>query len=207
MAHPPPHSTDLVTFFDDLAAHWDAMQSPQRAARLARLLEPHAALFAHAHTVLDIGSGTGAFLPHLARLAASADFIALDLSGEMIRRAIANGRVERCRWVRGDGQWLPFAAAGFDALTCHDSFAHFEDREQALREFRRVLRRGGRMLILHDLDRETINAIHRQAAHPRVRTHLLPPVEAMASLVATAGFEVLALADDADHYLIAAQAT
>ncbi len=202
-----PSGANLCAFFDDLAARWDAMQSPERDARLVRLLEPHRALFGGAQTVLDIGSGTGVFLPHLARLAAQASIVALDLSREMLRRAKANGRTPvGYGLVRGDGLRLPLRSSCVDMVTCHNSFAHFDDRAAALREIRRVLRPGGRLFILHDLGRERVNAIHSAAPDPRIRTHLLSPVEQVAPVVKASGFEVVTLADDDEHYLIAAQA-
>lgn len=196
--------THLTTFFDTLAARWDAMQSPERHAHLARLLEPHAALFEGVDRVLDVGSGTGAFLPHLDRLAPGAHVLALDLSPVMLACARAKNGHRRLSWLRGDGHRLPAAGGQFDLITCHDSFVHFEDRAGALAEFWRVLAPGGRLLILHDIPREKVNAIHGNASNPRIQTHLLPPVEDIAALAQAAGFTVLAAEDASDHYLLAA---
>ncbi len=197
---------DLAAFFDALAARWDAMQSPERDAHLARLLAPRAALFAGARHILDIGSGTGAFLPHVRRHAPGATITALDLSGAMLRRARARDRVRGgVGWLRANAQRLPVAANRIDLVTCHDSFAHLEDRPAALAEFRRVLVPGGRLLILHDISRAQVNAIHAQAADPRVRAHLLPPVGDVIRVLMSAGFMVLTAEDTPDHYLLAAR--
>jgi ubiquinone/menaquinone biosynthesis C-methylase UbiE len=198
-------TADLITFFDHLAARWDAMQSPERSAYLARLLEPHAAIFAGAARVLDVGSGTGAFLPLLDRFASGARVTALDLSGVMLARARAKNGQAVSGWLRGDGHDLPLVGGRFDLVTCHDCFAHFEDRARALAEFRRVLVPGGRLLILHDVSRAQVNTIHGSATHPRVQTHLLPPIAATAALARAAGFTILAAEDAADHYLLAAR--
>ena len=200
----PDH--DLAAFFDTLAARWDAMQSPERDARLRRILEPRAAVFAGAQRILDVGSGTGAFLPHLHRLAPQATITALDLSRAMLRRAQTKDHTHRVgAWLRANALRLPVAADCIDLVTCHDSFAHLEDRPAALAEFRRVLVPGGRILILHDISRDEVNAIHAQAAEARVRTHVLPPVGDVICVMMSAGFMVLAAEDTSDHYLLAAR--
>jgi len=199
--------TELTAFFNELAGRWDAMMSPDRDVLLAGLLAPHAALFSGVHAILDIGTGTGAFLPHLARLAPGAHVVAVDLSPEMLRRARSSGRTDAllCRLLRADAERLPLAAESFDLITCHDSFAHLEDRAGALRGFARVLRLGGKLLILHDIPRAKLNTIHGSATHKRIRTHTLPPIKAITPLVETAGLRVLAAEDTDTHILITAK--
>jgi ubiquinone/menaquinone biosynthesis C-methylase UbiE len=205
MTTPDAHRP-LTGFFDDLATRWDAMMSPDRDAHLVRLLEPYTALFTLARRVLDIGTGTGAFLPHLRRLAPDARILALDLSPEMLQRARDKRRDDAlCCWLRADAEHLPLVADCIDVVTCHDSFAHLEHRAAALRGFARVLRANGRLLILHDISRARLNAIHGKADHPRVQHHLLPPVGEVVPDVEAAGFRVLAAEDADDHYLIAAE--
>lgn len=194
---------DLTRFFDALAPRWNAMQSADRSARLARLVAPHAALFAGARRVLDIGTGTGAFLPHLARLASDAQVIAVDLSPVMLGMARA-ANPGAAMWLQADAHHLPLLGETVDRITCHNTFAHFEERPATLRELHRLLAPGGVLFILHDIPREQVNAIHSRADTPRIRRHLLPPVEVAAAQVAAAGFDVLGTAD-ADHYLIIAQ--
>lgn len=202
---PTPSYRDLTRFFDALAPRWDAMQTADRNARLARLVAPYAALFADARAVLDVGTGTGVFLPHLARLAPRAEVIALDLSPVMLGMARAASDQRRVRgWLQADVHCLPLPGDTVDRVTCHNSFAHFEDRPAALRELARVLLPGGVLFILHDIAREQVNAIHSRADNPRIRRHLLPPVEVSAAQIAENGFDVLDT-EDADHYRIIAR--
>jgi ubiquinone/menaquinone biosynthesis C-methylase UbiE len=197
---------ELYAFFDDLATRWDALQSPQRDEWLTRLLAPHARLFAGAGRILDIGSGTGGLWPHLARFAPQARVIALDLSLVMLRQARArHPAAGAVTWVRANALAMPVRMGWADLVTCHDSFAHFEDHDAALRAFWRALRPGGHLLILHDVPRSRVNEIHGGAALARVQTHLLPPVAELAACVRAAGFAVTATCDDSTHYLLAAQ--
>lgn len=196
----------LITFFDALAPRWDAMQTADRHERLARLLAPHASLFEGARQGLDIGAGTGAFLPHLARLAPQAQVIALDLSPVMLEMARESGDPGTVQaWLQADVHRLPLSGACVDLVTCHNSFAHFEDGPAALRELARALVPRGMLFILHDIAREQVNTIHASADSPRIRRHLLPPVEFAAAQVASAGFDVFCADETPDHYLIIAR--
>jgi SAM-dependent methyltransferase len=64
------------------------------------------------------------------------------------RQALANtALVDRVRFIVGDGTArLPFDDASFDAMHCIDSMNHFPDRLAVFREWKRVLRPGGRGL-------------------------------------------------------------
>jgi ubiquinone/menaquinone biosynthesis C-methylase UbiE len=201
----PMSGDNLTSFFDALAVHWDAAQPADRDAHLTRLLAPHAAVLASARRVLDVGTGTGAFLPHLYRLAPEAAVIGIDLSYVMLAQARSSGRARQvCAWLRADAHQIPLAGEQIDLITCHDSFAHLEDRLKALREFKRVLVPGGHLLVVHDISRVRVNAVHGRADHPRIWLHTLPPVDDLVGDVQSAGFTVLAADDAPDHYLLTA---
>ncbi len=55
---------------------------------------------------------------------------------------------DRVRFLNGDSEHLPLAAESFDAITCSNSFHHYPHQDQAVREMYRVLRPGGRLVIL-----------------------------------------------------------
>lgn len=198
----------LSDFFDDLAARWDAMMPSNRDAHLAHLLEPYSTAFTLARRVVDIGTGTGAFMGHLRRLAPDARILGLDISEEMLKRARARRTGDAyCCFLRADATQLPLGEGCFDVVTCHNSFAHLEDRAVALRGFARVLQYHGRLLILHDNGRERVNAIHRNTKHPRVQHHILPPVADVLPDIEAADFDVMVAEDADDHYLIMAVRT
>ncbi len=96
--------------------------------------------------VLDVASGTGP----LARAAThvlrgDTGVIALEPSSEMI----AEGRkLTRVPFVRGVAESLPFASARFDLVTMGYALRHVSELELTFREFHRVLRPGGRLVIL-----------------------------------------------------------
>jgi arsenite methyltransferase len=59
--------------------------------------------------------------------------------------AARRGLADRVRFIVGDAEVLPFAAASFDALLCECAFCTFPDKARASAEFARVVRPGGRV--------------------------------------------------------------
>jgi ubiquinone/menaquinone biosynthesis C-methylase UbiE len=108
------------------------------------------AIAGRAATILDVGCGTGVFAS-LARSAfPEATVWGVDLVAAMIERG-------RDRWksapgrgqvVQGDSERLPFAAGSFDVVTCSNSFHHYPNQARAIAEMRRVLKPGGRLLLI-----------------------------------------------------------
>ena len=89
-------------------------------------------------TVVDLGSGTGKFLPRL--LATRAEIIAVEPLAQMRSHLVTLHPGVAA--VEGRAQALPLADSSVDAVTCAQSF-HLFATDEALREIRRVLRPGG----------------------------------------------------------------
>jgi ubiquinone/menaquinone biosynthesis C-methylase UbiE len=194
---------DRRAYFESLAPVWDELQPPNRDEVLVRLLAPFHPLFADSLSILEVGTGTGALIPHLRELAPGARIVSFDVASGMVRRARA--RCPEALLVQADAELLPFAPAGhdhagFNLVVCHNTFPHFVRRELALVGISLLIRHGGHLLILHDLGRESVNAIHRARGYP-IAQDLLPPASEMVDLLARAGFAELHLEDADGHYL------
>ena len=116
-------------------------------------------------SILDVGSGAGQILTHLLReCRPDARVTAFDLSHNMLRRARrrldskpAHRAADRndAAFVSGDLMHLPFADASFDCVTAGWVLEHLNDPAPGLREIARVLRPGGRVLLLCTEDNVT----------------------------------------------------
>jgi len=98
--------------------------------------------------VLDIGCGTGELARRLARRGCSV--VGFDLCEPMLHqiRPKLYGESARVRLAVGVSEHLPFAARTFDAVTCANSFHHYPDQRAVVREMFRVIRPGGRLLVV-----------------------------------------------------------
>lgn len=104
--------------------------------------------------LLDIGTGSGSMLRVLGGHARHA--VGLDLSTQALRvaRARVHGMgLNQCVFKRGDMYELPFDSASFDAVSFDHVLSTAERPGQAMREAARVLKRGGRVIIVEDQER------------------------------------------------------
>ena len=91
-------------------------------------------------SILDMGCGTGAMS---ARLTGWGEVVSMDYSP----LALAFARRRGLKHLLGaDAMRLPLASNSFDLITVMDVLEHLEDDEAALRECRRVLKPGGRVI-------------------------------------------------------------
>ena len=94
--------------------------------------------------VLDVATGTGDLAIEMARRGARV--IGSDFSDEMLVRARAKEPAIAWEWANAIA--LPYADDRFDAATVGFGARNFSDLEQGVREMARVVRPGGRVVIL-----------------------------------------------------------
>jgi len=110
-------------------------------------------LLEHQHRkVVDVGCGSGLMSAKLA--ASGRRVVGVDISPVMIERARRRNE-PGIAFVHGDAEKLPAADGEFDAVVNLISFHHYPDPLRAAAEFRRVLRPGGR-LVLVAFDRSSL---------------------------------------------------
>ncbi len=124
--------------------HYADRWTPDDVERIAGWLRPPSG---PCDKLLDVGGGTGALATRLGQ-AMGAHATVLDPTPEMLRYAAESPQL---RSVLGTAEAMPFDDDEFDALIVTDAFHHFRDQPGAVREFARVVRAGGHVLVL-DLD-------------------------------------------------------
>lgn len=149
------HDREIAAMFDTVAPRYDFLNRllsarrdvgwRRRAVELARLGPNEVAL--------DVGVGTGDLtFDLLAASDPSSRVVGVDLSEGMLevvrRRASSSPLGPRFEARRADAQALPFADASFDRVVAGFAVRNFGDLALGLREMRRVLRPGGRTVIL-----------------------------------------------------------
>lgn len=132
--------------FNQAAANYSTSPIHASGPDLVEMVQA-AQLTGHEH-LLDAGCGTGhtalTFAPHVAQV------IAYDLAESMLaqgRGLAAERGITNIDFRKGDVETLPFEDATFDVITTRYSAHHWPNPQAALREFRRVLRPNGRLLI------------------------------------------------------------
>jgi len=93
---------------------------------------------------LDLGCGLGAALEHA--VTTGANIVGIDPSPSMVERAA--GRVPQAEVRLGSAEAIPFEDDRFTAALSVSTFHHWADAETGLKEVRRVLAQGGRLLIV-----------------------------------------------------------
>jgi ubiquinone/menaquinone biosynthesis C-methylase UbiE len=100
-------------------------------------------------SILDAGCGNGRYSWFLVREAdPDARLTAFDLSQQMLKRSRDRLKSDRVSHAAADLTRLPYADQSFDAVVCGWVLEHLPDPRLGLRELARVLRPGGKLLLL-----------------------------------------------------------
>jgi arsenite methyltransferase len=143
----------MLQFDDDTARQVEAtyqtpdMVDQRRRTRALLALQP-------GERVLDIGSGPGLLAAEMAAdVGPEGRVCGVDQSASML--AMARRREPAVEYASGDALALPYEDEAFDAAVSTQVYEYVADMPAALAEARRVLRPGGRLLIL-DTDWDSI---------------------------------------------------
>ncbi len=135
--------------WDLAAASYDPLWQVQLASAHAELMA--CAALAPGERVLDVACGTGLTARAAAALVGpDGEVMGVDLSGRMVesaQRQAREGNVANVNFARMDAERLDLPDAGFDVVLCALGLMYMPHPGQAVREMRRVLRPGGRIVL------------------------------------------------------------
>lgn len=99
---------------------------------------------------LDVGCGTGWAVGEAAKLVSNrGQFYGVDLSPKMIEKAKTNfGANENFHFIKANAESIPLDSDFFDVIICTNSFHHYLHPDQALNEFYRLLKKGGKVFLV-----------------------------------------------------------
>lgn len=153
--------------FDSVASRYDLMNDLMSLGvhRLWKRQTVALAGVRRGQRVLDLASGTGDLAERFAGIVGTEGTVVLsDINAAMLTqgrdRLLDLGRVANLRYVLANAERLPFTPDGFDCVTIGFGLRNLTRKEWALEEMFRVLRPGGRALIL-EFSHPTSQALSR----------------------------------------------
>lgn len=141
--------------FDSVASRYDVMNDLMSAGihRLWKRFTIELSAARPGQTILDIAGGTGDLAARFSQLVgADGQVILADINAAMLEvgrdRLIDKGATGNIEVVQADAQALPFEENSVDCITIAFGLRNVTDKDMALRSMLRVLRPGGRLLVL-----------------------------------------------------------
>lgn len=188
--------------FNDQAENWDKTARNNDPVKLRAMADR--LMFPGQAWVLDVGTGTGVFLPYLKeRVNHQSRVICMDFAFNMLSIAQTKNKCKSIDYVCAEIETLHFSPDCFDTVVCYSTFPHFHDKPRALRNIYALLHKDGWLYICHTASRETINNIHRNI--PDFHDHLIPEQWEMEQMLQMSGFTELVITEQPDSYLAAAR--
>jgi MPBQ/MSBQ methyltransferase len=143
------HKTEAYRFYRVLSLVYDRWVNPLFWTPAMRTVALAAAeLDERTLRTLDAGAGTGFTSEGIVEHVDAEHVTLLDQSPHQLARARAKPRLARCAKLIGDAERLPFPADHFDRYVSAGSIEYWPDPQRAIAEAYRVLRAGGRAVVI-----------------------------------------------------------
>jgi ubiquinone/menaquinone biosynthesis C-methylase UbiE len=194
-------------FFNSCAEKWDVIreENSMKLCQLIRLIGLQSGA-----NVLDVGSGTGVLLPYIQEaIGPQGKITAMDFSAKMLEKAEDKfAGLGHISFVVCD--IMDFLrqkpSVRYDAVISLNFFPHLgADKRIYIKKMHRLIRPNGSLVIMHDISRKQVNAIHGECAH--VREDRLPQAKVVADWLDAAGYSDIYTLDNDEMYFVKGIAT
>ncbi|TGD73050.1 bifunctional demethylmenaquinone methyltransferase/2-methoxy-6-polyprenyl-1,4-benzoquinol methylase UbiE [Mangrovimicrobium sediminis] len=145
----------VADVFHSVAARYDLMNDLMSAGihRIWKRFTIELSGVRRGNAVLDIAGGTGDLAAKFADIVGADGRVVLaDINASMLQvgrdKLLDHGRHANIEFVQADAQYLPFPDESFDCITIAFGLRNVTDKDLALRSMQRVLKPGGRLLVL-----------------------------------------------------------
>lgn len=191
-------------FFSDISGSWEDFHADPVELRCLVDFSRHFRLQA-GDRVLDIGCGSGRLIPVVCgQIGSGGRLVELDFAPGMLGIARQKPHPDNVGFVLGDAMKLTFANGQFDKVVALAVLPHIDDPAIAFREFHRVLRGDGLLIIAHQMGRRAL-ALHHGGSEA-VKNDLLPENGVLRRQLTAAGFTAVEIVDEAERFIAWARA-
>lgn len=194
---------DHKTYFDNIADRWDDITAYDK--HKLRIILSEMNLFRSCR-ILDAGCGTGIFTEYiLMNTSFPSEIICMDISSKMLTKAKERlSRMNKVRFLQSDTTSISLEKETIDRIICYSCFPHFTDKKSTIRNFYRILKSGGILVIAHGSNYKKINEMHSRLEEP-VKNDLLPCPGEMKNILESADFNKISIIDNEDVYIVSAR--
>ncbi len=188
-------------YFNEKASTWDATIRNNHSKQLNSMAKRIDIL--PDDWVLDVGTGTGIFLPYISQFVnGSGKIICIDYAINMLLLAFQKKVPADITFICSEIETLSLFSNMFDRVICYASFPHFHDKPNALQNIHRMMKPAASLYICHTASRQAINTLHLDI--PGFDDHLIPDQPTMKTLLREANFSDILIQEETDSYFVTA---
>jgi len=192
-------------FFSELSKEWEERHAGKDERERLRCFAGHFRL-RPGERILDAGCGSGRLIPVVCeRIGPGGSLVELDFAPGMLEIGRSKPHGTHVTFMLADAHAIPAPDGDFDKVIALALLPHLSDKARALKEFHRVLKPGGLLVIAHQMGREVLDRLHGRSSEP-IRHDTLPEKKALQTLLTAAGFSGIEILDEPEQFVAWGQA-